>query len=113
MDKNRFEGATREWGGKLQSAIGDAVGSDRNSAEGRARQAEGAAQNLYGQGRDALRDATQEASKYAADLYDHAGAYAQEGGKIVRRRVHDTPLSALVIAGLLGFLLGLSVRDRH
>ncbi|WP_062218287.1 CsbD family protein [Aureimonas sp. D3] len=113
MDRNRFEGAARELGGRVQGAFGDAVGSDRNSAEGRLKQAEGAAQNLYGQGREALREATHEASKYAADLYENAGTYAQEGGKVVRRQVHENPLSALLLAGLLGFLLGLSVRDRH
>ncbi len=81
--------------------------------KGRLKQAEGAAQNLYGQGREALREATHEASKYAADLYENAGTYVQEGGKVVRRQVHENPLSALLLAGLLGFLLGLSVRDRH
>ncbi|GGE11128.1 UPF0337 protein [Aureimonas endophytica] len=113
MDRNRLEGAAKEFGGKVQGAIGDAVGSDGNSAEGRIREAEGAAQNLYGQGRDALRGATAEASRYASDLYENAGAYARDGGEAVRRQVHGNPLSALIVAGAVGFVLGLSFRDRH
>ena len=108
MDRNRFEGSARELGGKLQGAFGDAVGSDRQSAEGRLNQAEGAAQNLYGQGRDALRGA----SHYASDLYENAGTYADQGRKVVRRQVHDNPFSALLVAGFIGFLLGLAARDR-
>jgi len=113
LDKNRLEGAAKNWSGKLQGAFGDAVGSDKASAEGRLNQAEGAAQNLYGEGRDALRGASHEASKYAASLYENAGAYAHEGQKVVRRKVHDNPLSSLLIAGLVGLLLGLTLRDRH
>ncbi len=108
LDKNRFEGSARELGGKLQSAFGDAFGSDKNAAEGRLRQAEGAAQDLYGQGREALRDA----SHYASDLYENAGAYAERGSKVVRHKVHQNPLSALLVAGLIGFVLGLIARDR-
>ncbi|KAB0678073.1 CsbD family protein [Aureimonas leprariae] len=113
MDKNRLEGAAKEFGGKVQGAYGDAVGSDENSAEGRLREAEGNAQNLYGQGRDAVRQAANEAGRYASDIYGNAGAYARDGGEAVRRQVHDNPLSALLIAGFVGFVLGLSVRDRH
>jgi len=112
MDKNRIEGAAKELGGKVQGAFGDAVGSPGNSAEGRVREAEGVAQNLYGQGREAVKDAADEASKYASDVYENAGAYAHEGSRAVRQTVQDRPLSALLIAGIVGFALGLSLRGR-
>ncbi|WP_185982941.1 CsbD family protein [Aureimonas mangrovi] len=112
MDKNRVEGAAKEFGGKVQGAYGDAVGSDQASAEGRMREAEGTAQNLYGQGRDAVRDAADDASRYASDLYDNAGAYAQAGSRAVRRQVQESPLSMLLVAGAIGFVLGLSARGR-
>ncbi|WP_279482011.1 CsbD family protein [Aureimonas sp. SK2] len=111
MDSNRLEGTAKELGGKLQSAVGDAFGSDRDSAEGRRREVEGTAQNLYGQGKDALREATHDASKYAADLYENAGVYANRGTRAVRRTVHDNPLSSLLVAGAIGFVLGLLARD--
>ena len=112
MDSNRLEGTAKELGGKLQGALGDAFGSDRDSAEGRRRQAEGTAQNLLGQGKDALREARHDATKYATDLYENAGTYAEEGTRAVRRTVHDNPLSSLLVAGAIGFVLGLLARDR-
>lgn len=112
MDKNRFEGAAKEFGGNVQGAYGDAVGSDQNSAEGRLRESEGVAQGLYGQGRDAVREASHDAARYASDLYENAGGYARDGGQAVRRQVHDHPLSSLFVAGFIGFMLALTIRDR-
>lgn len=112
VDTDRLTGAAKELGGKVQGALGDAFGSDKDSAEGRRRQAEGTAQNLYGQGKDALREATHDAQKYATDLYENAGTYANEGTRAVRRTVHDNPLSSLLVAGAVGFVLGLLARDR-
>lgn len=112
MDKNRIEGAAKELGGKAQGAFGDAVNSDRDSVQGRVREAEGAARNLYGQGRDAIRDATDEATRYASGLYDDAKPYVRDGSRAVRQQVHENPISALFVAGVIGFLLGLILRDR-
>ncbi|MBB3997785.1 CsbD family protein [Aureimonas pseudogalii] len=113
MDKNRIEGAAMELGGKVQGAFGDAVNSDRDSVQGRVREAEGVARNLYGQASDTLREAGTEASRYASHLYEDAGEYARDGSRIVRRQVRENPVSALFVAGILGFLLGLIARDRH
>lgn len=76
-------------------------------------EAEGSAQNLYDQGRDAVREAGEEASQYASELYENAGAYAQQGRKIMRQKVRESPLSMLLVAGLIGFVLGLSARGRN
>jgi uncharacterized protein YjbJ (UPF0337 family) len=113
MDENRFEGTAKQVGGKVQGAYGDAVGSDKHSAEGRLRDGEGAAQDLYGQGLDAARAAAAEARRYATDLYANAGSYARDGSEIARRQVHDHPLSSLLIAGFIGFMLGMNLRDRR
>ncbi|WP_156398942.1 CsbD family protein, partial [Methylobacterium sp. Leaf469] len=52
VDTNRITGAAKELGGKVQGAVGDLTGSNRDSVEGRAREAQGAAENLYGQAKD-------------------------------------------------------------
>ena len=46
VDTNRITGAAREIGGKVQSALGDLTGSKHDSVEGRAREAQGAAEEL-------------------------------------------------------------------
>ncbi|WP_267428755.1 CsbD family protein, partial [Methylobacterium sp. GC_Met_2] len=55
-------------GGKVQGAVGDLTGSQRDSAEGRAREASGKAENLYGQAKDTVRDAAGQVADTARDL---------------------------------------------
>ena len=56
MDENRVEGAARNFGGKAQEGVGSVTGSARTQAEGLANQATGAAQDLYGQAADTVRE---------------------------------------------------------
>ena len=56
VDTDRITGAAKELGGKVQGAVGDLTASQRDSVEGRARQAAGQAENLYGQAKDTVRD---------------------------------------------------------
>ena len=56
MDENRFEGAAREVGGKIQDAVGGLTGDAQTQARGKANQAAGQAQNAYGQAVDGLKD---------------------------------------------------------
>ena len=56
VDTDRVVGGAKEFVGRAQGAAGDFVGSNRDSVEGRFREAQGTAQNLYGQAKDTLRD---------------------------------------------------------
>ena len=49
VDTDQIVGGAKEGAGKVQSAAGDFVGSNRDSVEGRFRDAQGQAQNVYGQ----------------------------------------------------------------
>jgi len=57
MDKDRIAGAAKDVAGKVEGAVGDMAGNAQTQAEGRAREAAGTVQNLYGQAKDAARDA--------------------------------------------------------
>ena len=105
VDTNRITGAAREIGGKVQSALGDLTGSKHDSVEGRAREAQGAAENLYGQAKDAARHVADEVSDYAEDAYDQGKRQLHE----VHERSTEWPHASLVVAGLVGFGLGLLV----
>ncbi len=76
-------------------------------AAGRAREAAGTVQNLYGQAKDAARDATDAAVGYARDAYEHSGETVRDGSQAVAKTVQDNPLGALLIAGGIGFALAL------
>lgn len=87
---DRVEGTVREYAGKAQAAVGDAVGDAKTQAEGRIREAAGKLQDTYGQATEQLRDWTE-------DLTD---------------RIQDSPLLAMGLAVGLGFLLGrMTARD--
>jgi uncharacterized protein YjbJ (UPF0337 family) len=58
MDKDRVVGSAKEFGGRVEGAVGDIAGDSKTQASGRAREAAGTVQDLYGQAKDAARDAT-------------------------------------------------------
>ena len=58
MDKDRIAGSAKDFAGKVEGAVGDIAGDAKTHGSGRAREAAGTVQNLYGQAKDAARDAT-------------------------------------------------------
>ena len=161
-DKDQLTGAAKEFGGKVQGAVGDFTGSHRDSFEGRAREAAGQAESLYGQAKDTVREAAghvaetardlkdrvrdaagnligsddiehrarraegatedqfvrtrryvrhavDDASDYAEEAYERGGHYLRRGTREVSHQVAEYPLASLLIAGAVGFGLGLLV----
>ncbi len=83
------------------------AGDAQAQAAGRAREAAGTVENLYGQAKDAARDATDAAVGYARDAYDNSGDTFREGSEVVAKKVQDNPLGALLVAGGIGFALAM------
>ena len=79
----------------------------QTQAAGRVREAAGSVQNLFGQAKDAARDAGKAAADYARGAYDQGGETLRDGTQAVAKRVQDNPLGALLLAGGIGFALGL------
>jgi uncharacterized protein YjbJ (UPF0337 family) len=107
MDKDRIVGSTKDFAGKVEGAIGESTGNVQARAAGRAREATGAAQNLYGQAKDVAREATDAAVGYAKDAYENSGDTFRDGSQAVAKKVQDNPLGALLVAGGIGFALAL------
>lgn len=105
MDKDRISGSAKDFVGKVEGAVGGIAGDTRTQAEGRAREAAGTVQNLYGQAKDAARDATDAAVNYARDAYDSGNL--RGGQEAVTRTVQDNPLGALLVAAGIGFALAM------
>jgi uncharacterized protein YjbJ (UPF0337 family) len=57
MDENRFAGTAKNMGGKVEEGLGRVTGDTKSQVEGIAKQAAGAAEDLYGQARDSAADA--------------------------------------------------------
>jgi len=107
MDKDRIAGATKDFAGQAQSTLGDLAGDEKTEAAGRIREAAGAAQNLYGQAKDTARDATETATSYARQAYENSGDAFRDGSQALAKKVQDSPLSSLLIAGGIGFALAM------
>jgi uncharacterized protein YjbJ (UPF0337 family) len=107
MDKDRIAGSAKDFAGKVEGVVGDAMGDAQAQASGRAREAAGSVQNLYGQAKDAARDAGDAAVNYAKGAYEQGGETLRDSSQVLAKRVQDNPLGALLIAGGIGFALAL------
>ena len=107
MDKDRIVGSAKDVAGKVEGAVGDMSGNAQTQAAGHAREAAGTVQNLYGQAKDIARDAGDAAIGYAKDAYQNSGETLRDGSQAVAKTMQDNPLSALLIAGGIGFALAL------
>ncbi len=88
MDEDRFEGSARNFGGKVQEGVGQVTGDTKSKVEGAMNQAAGAAQDLYGQAADVVR---QSASPVEAWLRD---------------KIETQPYTTVIAALGIGWLLG-------
>ena len=107
MDKDRIAGSAKDLAGKVEGAVGSMAGDAKTQASGVAREAEGTVQNVYGQAKDAARDATDAAVGLAKDAYENSGETLRDGSQAVAKKVQDNPLSALLVAGGIGFALAM------
>jgi uncharacterized protein YjbJ (UPF0337 family) len=107
MDTNRIAGSAKDFAGKVEGALGDATGDATTQAAGRAREAAGTMQNLYGQAKDAARGATDAAASYAKEVYDNSGDTLRDTSQMLTKKVQENPLGSLMIAGAVGLALGL------
>ena len=95
MDEDRLYGTAKNIGGKVQEGFGRATGDTETQARGVVNQAAGAAQDLYGQAKDAAAD--------AANSMFHGAATAQD---YLRQFIENRPYTTAVLALSLGWLIG-------
>ena len=95
MDEHRMSGAVKNLGGKVEEGFGRMTGDTRTQIQGVVDQAQGTAENLYGQAKDAASNAAEGIRKTASSFED-----------VVRHMIEDRPYTAAAIALGLGWLLG-------
>ena len=107
MDEDRIAGKAKDVTGKLERTVGDIDGDADTKAAGSVRQAASKMEDLYGQAKDAARDATDAAAGYAKQVYRQSSDRSEAIAKLVQRN----PLGSLLIAGVTGFALALLMRQ--
>jgi uncharacterized protein YjbJ (UPF0337 family) len=95
MDEHLVTGAARNAGGKIEEGFGRVTGDTKSQVQGVLDQAQGTAENLYGQVKDAASGASESVRKTASSFED-----------TVRRTIEDKPYTAVAIALALGWLFG-------
>jgi uncharacterized protein YjbJ (UPF0337 family) len=103
MDENRFEGAARKVGGKIQEVAGNVTDDPKLKADGMADQAAGVAQKAYGQVKDTVRE-------YGGDYGSQILDQIEEAGDVLAEQIDQRPITALLIAAGVGFLLALATK---
>jgi uncharacterized protein YjbJ (UPF0337 family) len=95
MTDDRISGSAKNIGGQVEEGFGRATGDVKMQVQGKARQAEGALQDLYGQAKETAADAA-EAIRESAD----------EAGDFLRTTIEERPYTTAAIALGIGFLIG-------
>jgi uncharacterized protein YjbJ (UPF0337 family) len=95
MDEHRVKGAARNLGGNVEEGFGRATDDTKSQVQGVIDQAQGTAENLYGQAKDAASDAAEGVRKAEISFED-----------TLRHTIETKPYTAVAIALGLGWLLG-------
>ncbi len=101
MDENRVTGTVQDVKGQVKEGVGKFVGDTKTEAEGYGEQLTGAAQRTYGQARDTLRDAASSFQEQASTIGDY-----------IDETMHERPLTALLAAAAVGYILSLLIHHR-
>ncbi len=105
MDTDQVAGRFKDVTGQAEADLGEALGDTRTQAKGRAREAEGVAQNLYGQARETIGEALGDATKSAEKVLHGARETVESGAAALKTEINTRPLIALVIAALVGYVI--------
>ena len=101
MDSDRVEGTASDLKGKVKDAVGGLTGDSQTQAEGKGDQLSGKVQRGYGQVKDAARD-------YADSAQEMAGTLGEQLDGVMKEK----PLTALLIAGGVGYVLSYLLHRR-
>lgn len=107
---DRVSETARDVGGRVRDAFDDTVGS--HGIEDRASRARGATEAQYRRAERSLRHGADAAYGYAEDAYESGSRALRQGGREVTHQVADHPIAAMLVAGLLGYGLGLLIHGR-
>ena len=118
------EGNLRNIGGKVKEAAGSMAGDAKTEFEGKADQAAGSAKAMYGDAKEAVRNGSDQLSSIASDvasaanrtaswvsaeaseLSDRAYQQAEQARKYASVQVQEKPVAMLLLAGLVGGIIG-------
>jgi uncharacterized protein YjbJ (UPF0337 family) len=102
MNEDRVIGNAKNVGGRVEEGLGQATGDIKSQLQGKAKQVEGAAQDVYGQ------------VESASDAEEAIRESASGAEDFLRTTIEDRPYTAAAVALGIGYLIGrFSRRDNY
>jgi uncharacterized protein YjbJ (UPF0337 family) len=102
MNEDRVIGNAKNVGGRVEEGLGQATGDVKSQLQGKAKQVEGAAQDVYGQ------------VESASDAVEAIRESASGAEDFLRTTIEDRPYTAAAVALGIGYLIGrFSRRDNY
>src|SRR5258708_22255041 len=95
MNEDRLTGNAKNFGGQVEEGFGRATGDVKTQLQGKAKQAEGALQDVHGQAKDAAATAADAIPETPAEAHDFLRT-------TIDQRPHTTAAVALAIGDLIG-----------
>jgi uncharacterized protein YjbJ (UPF0337 family) len=103
MNEDRVIGNAKNVGGRVEEGLGRATGDVKSELQGKAKQVEGAAQDVYGQVKESASDAVEAIRESASGAED-----------FLRTTIEERPYTAAAVALGIGYLIGrISRRDNY
>ena len=103
MNEDRVVGNAKNLGGQMEEGFGRATGDVKAQVEGKAKQAEDAVQDAYGQVKETASDAVEAIRESASGAED-----------FLRTTIEERPYTAAAVALGIGYLIGrFSRRDNY
>jgi uncharacterized protein YjbJ (UPF0337 family) len=95
MNEDRIIGNAKNVGGRVEEGLGRATGDVKSQLQGKAKQVEGAAQDVYGQVKESASDAVEAIRESATGAED-----------FLRTTIEERPYTAAAVALGIGYLIG-------
>ena len=95
MNQDPFSGTGKNFSGQVEEGFGRVTGDVKTEVEGKMMQAADAAQNLYGQAKEAAGDVARSVQEQAAPLEE-----------FLRNAIETQPYTAVAVALGLGWFIG-------
>jgi uncharacterized protein YjbJ (UPF0337 family) len=103
MNEDCVIGNAKNVGGQVEEGLGRATGDVKSQLQGKAKQVEGAAQDVYGQVKESASDAVEAIRESASGAED-----------FLRTTIEERPYTAAAVALGIGYLIGrFSRRDNY
>jgi hypothetical protein len=98
---------------RMRNAAGGIADNAKSQARDQAARAGASAEEAFDQAKGVARNVADNASDLAGQAYDRGGRYLREGNRAIAQNLGDNTLTALAVAGALGYFLSYLVHARH